>query len=277
MTGTIYYLSSVNMRQKTWLILIAVAVVALFSVGLLMFTTSASEGVGVKLPPNSTFVAVCQLQFVNGGLMLAGPCVSGNLTVVEFRAVGDELALNFTLYGRGGMYKRRSEWPRFMIPLEKEPAYRNLDERLRVNASIYLVDWGVQGAGGGYSLGGSPYMTYSLMMEHTALVVDNKTLIVVVTFRAWKLNQQIRGSVSEQVEQHNRQDQESLHQAHLRDVEEALKEFEVNNGFLTPFLSIWLFPGNFLSHVSSTPGLFSVIPGVLNVANLYNKYCRLTA
>ncbi len=33
--------------------------------------------------------------------MLAGTCISGNSTVVEFRAVGDELAPNFTLYDRG--------------------------------------------------------------------------------------------------------------------------------------------------------------------------------
>jgi hypothetical protein len=51
--------------------------------------------------------------------VLAGTCVSGNLTVVEFRAVGDELALNFTLYDRvGGTYKKGAEWPRFMTPLE---------------------------------------------------------------------------------------------------------------------------------------------------------------
>ncbi len=212
------------MMRKTWLILIAAVV--LFSVGLLMFVALASERANVKLPLNSTFVAICPLQFVNGGLMLAGTCVSGNLTVVEFRAVGDELALNFTLYGReGGIYKRGSEWPRFMTPLEREPAYRELAERLRVNASIYLVDWGAQGAGGGYSLSGSPYMTYSLMMEHTALVVDNKTLIVVVTFRVWRINQQIRGTVAEHVEQHTRQADESLRRTHLRDVEEALKAY----------------------------------------------------
>jgi hypothetical protein len=42
---------------------------------------------------------------------------------------------------------------------------------------------------------------YSLMMEHTALVVDNKTLIVVVTFRAWRLNEEIKeGIVAEYVE-----------------------------------------------------------------------------
>ncbi|MGC9130362.1 MAG: hypothetical protein ACP5H5_02120, partial [Pyrobaculum sp.] len=65
--------------------------------------------------------------------------------MVEFRAVGDELALNFTLYGRvGGIYMRGSEWPRFMTPLGVVPAYRELAERLRVNASIYLVDNGVQ-------------------------------------------------------------------------------------------------------------------------------------
>ncbi|AET32535.1 hypothetical protein P186_1099 [Pyrobaculum ferrireducens] len=191
-----------------------------------MFATFASERIDVKLPPNSTHIAVCPLQFVNGGLMLAGRCVSGNLTVVEFRAVGDELALNFTLYGRvGGIYKRGSEWPRLMTPLGRVPEYRELAERLRVNASIYLVDNGVQGAGGGSSLGGSPYMTSSLMMEHTALVVDNRTMIVVVTFRAWRVNQQIRGSVAEYVEQHNRQMGESLHEEHLRDVEEALKAF----------------------------------------------------
>jgi len=34
--------------------------------------------------------------------MLAGTCVSGNLTVVEFKAVGDELLVNFTLYDRVG-------------------------------------------------------------------------------------------------------------------------------------------------------------------------------
>lgn len=216
-----------SMKGRAWLLVIAVAVVIIIGVALpWLVVTMGSERVNVKLPPNSTFVAVCPLQFVNGGLTLAGTCASGNLTVVEFRAVGDELALNFTLYNRiGGIYKRGSEWPRFMTPLEREPAYRELAEKLRVNASIYLVDWGVQGAGGGYSVGGSPYMTYSLMMEHTALVIDNKTLIVVVTFRAWKLNQQIRGSVSESVEQRNRQVQESLHQAHLRDVEKALKAY----------------------------------------------------
>ncbi len=68
-------------------------------------------------------------------------------------------------------------------------------------------------------------MTYSLMMEHTALVVDNKTLIVVVTFRAWRTNQQIRGVIAEDVEQRVRQYRESLHQAHLRDVEEALNSY----------------------------------------------------
>jgi hypothetical protein len=53
--------------------------------------------------------------------MLAGTCVSGNLTVVEFKAVGDELELHFTLYEReGGTYKKGAEWPRFMSPLEEE-------------------------------------------------------------------------------------------------------------------------------------------------------------
>jgi hypothetical protein len=52
--------------------------------------------------------------------VLAGTCVSGNLTVVEFRAVGNELlALNFTLYDReGGIYKKGAEWPRLMTPPE---------------------------------------------------------------------------------------------------------------------------------------------------------------
>ena len=116
----------------------------MISVGLATFGALASER-NVMLPPNSSFVAICPLQFVNGGLMLAGTCVSGNLTVVEFRAVGDELALNFTLYEReGGTYKKGAEWPRFMIPLEEEPEYRELVKRLRINASIYLVDQGVQ-------------------------------------------------------------------------------------------------------------------------------------
>ena len=214
------------MKRKTWLILIAVAVVVLISVGLATFALSASERVNVKLPPNSTFVAICPLQFVNGGLMLAGTCVSGNLTVVEFRAVGDELLVNFTLYGReGGRYMKGSEWPRFMTPLEMEPEYRELVKRLRVNASMYLVDHGVQGAGGGYTILGSPRMTAALMMEHTALAVDNKTLIVIVTFRAWKMNEEIRGIIAEHVEEKVRHYRDFVHQEHLRDVEEALKSY----------------------------------------------------
>ena len=66
--------------------------------------------------------------------------------MVEFRAVGDELLFNFTLYDRvGGIYKNGTEWPRFMTRLEMEPEYRELVKRLRVNASIYLVDRGGQG------------------------------------------------------------------------------------------------------------------------------------
>jgi hypothetical protein len=145
------------MKRKTWLIAVAVVTLISISVGLATFAALASER-DVKLPPNSSFVAICPLQFVDGGLVLAGTCVSGNLTVVEFRAVGDELALNFTLYEReGGTYKKRAEWPRLMTPLEMEPEYRELVKRLRVNASIYLVDRGVQGAGGGRAILGSPY------------------------------------------------------------------------------------------------------------------------
>jgi len=196
------------------------------SVGLATFAALASERADVRLPPNSSFVAICPLQFVDGGLMLAGTCVSGNLTVVEFRAVGDELALNFTLYDRrGGTYKKGAEWPRFMTPLEKEPEYRELVKRLRVNASMYLVDHGVQGAGGGYTILGSPRMTAALMMEHTALAVDNKTLIVIVTFRAWKMNEEIRGIIAEHVEEKVRHYRDFVHQEHLRDVEEALKSY----------------------------------------------------
>jgi len=186
------------MKRKTWLI--AVAVVTLISVGLATFALLASER-NVMLPPNSSFVAICPLQFVDGGLMLAGTCVSGNLTVVEFRAVGDELTLNFTLYDReGGTYKKGAEWPRLMTPLEMEPEYRELVKRLRINASIYLVDRCGQEAGGGRAILGSPRLLYSLMMEHTALVVDNKTLIVIVTFRAWRMNEEIKGTVIEHVE-----------------------------------------------------------------------------
>jgi hypothetical protein len=186
------------MKRKTWLI--AVAVVTLISVGLATFALLASER-NVMLPPNSSFVAICPLQFVDGGLMLAGTCVSGNLTVVEFRAVGDELTLNFTLYDReGGTYKKGAEWPRLMTPLEMEPEYRELVKRLRINASIYLVDKVMQEAGGGRAILGSPRLLYSLMMEHTALVVDNKTLIVIVTFRAWRMNEEIKGTVIEHVE-----------------------------------------------------------------------------
>jgi len=218
---------SVNIK-RTLLILFATAVVTvmLICVGLAIFALLTSERVNVKLPQNSSFVAICPLQFVNGGLMLAGACVSGNLTVVEFRAVGDELALNFTLYDReGGTYKKGAEWPRFMTPLEKEPEYRELVKRLRVNASIYLVDHGVQGAGGGYTILGSPRMTAALMMEHTALAVDNKTLIVIVTFRAWKMNEEIRGIIAEHVEEKVRHYRDFVHQEHLRDVEEALKSY----------------------------------------------------
>ncbi len=32
-----------------------------------------------------------------------------------------------------------------MTPLEEEPEYRELVKRLRINASIYLVDQGVRG------------------------------------------------------------------------------------------------------------------------------------
>ena len=196
------------------------------SVGLATFAALASER-NVMLPPNSSFVAICPLEFVDGGLVLAGACVSGNLTVVEFRAVGDELALNFTLYDRvGGTYKKGAEWPRFMTPLEEEPKYRELVKRLRVNASIYLVDQGGQGAGGGRTYLGTPRLLYSLMMEHTALVVDNKTLIVIVTFRAWRLNEEIKeGTVIEHVEKKVSHYRELVHRMHLRDVEEALKSY----------------------------------------------------
>ncbi len=212
------------MKRKTWLI--AVVVVTLISVGLATYGALASER-NVMLPPNSSFVAICPLQFVDGGLMLAGTCVSGNLTVVEFRAVGDELALNFTLYGRrGGTYKKGAEWPRFMIPLEEEPEYRELVKRLRVNASIYLVDQGGQEAGGGRAILGTPRLLYSLMMEHTALVVDNKTLIVIVTFRAWKMDEEIKeGTVIECVEKKLSRHRELVHKDHLEDVEEALKSY----------------------------------------------------
>jgi hypothetical protein len=190
-------------KRKTWLIAAVVVTLISISVGLATFAALASER-NVMLPPNSSFVAVCPLEFVDGGLVLAGTCVSGNLTVVEFRAVGDELALNFTLYDReGGTYKKGAEWPRFMTPLEEEPEYRELVKRLRINASIYLVDQGVQGAGGGYTILGSPRMTAALMMEHTALVVDNKTLVVIVTFRAWKMNEEIRGIIAEHVEKNS--------------------------------------------------------------------------
>jgi hypothetical protein len=154
-------MKSVNIK-RTLLIIFATAVVIviLIYVGLATFGALASERADVRLPPNSSFVAICPLEFVDGELMLAGTCVSGNLTVVEFRAVGDELALNFTLYDRvGGTYKKGAEWPRFMTPLEEEPEYRELVKRLRINASIYLVDHGMQGAGGGYTILGSPRMT----------------------------------------------------------------------------------------------------------------------
>jgi hypothetical protein len=213
--------------KRTSLILIAttVVIVTLMSVGLATFGALASER-KVMLPPNSSFVAICPLQFVDGGLMLAGTCVSGNLTVVEFRAVGDELLVNFTLYDRvGGTYKKGAEWPRLMTPLEKEPEYRELVKRLRINASIYLVDRGAQEAGGGRAILGSPRLLYSLMMEHTALVVDNKTLIVIVTFRAWKMNEEIKGTVIEHVEKELSQHRELVHRMHLRDVEEALKSY----------------------------------------------------
>jgi hypothetical protein len=196
------------------------------SVGLATFAALASERADVRLPPNSSFVAICPLEFIGGGLVLAGTCVSGNLTVVEFRAVGNELLVNFTLYDRrGGTYKKGAKWPRFMTPLEMEPEYRELVKRLRVNASIYLVDQGIQGAGGGYTILGSPRMTAALMMEHTALVVDNKTLIVVVTFRAWKMNEEIKGIIAEHVEKKVRHYRELVHKEHLKDVEKALKSY----------------------------------------------------
>ncbi len=68
-------------------------------------------------------------------------------------------------------------------------------------------------------------MTAAFMMEHTALVVDNKTLIVVVTFRAWKMNEEVRGIIAEHVEKKFSQYEELVHQEHLRDVEEALKSY----------------------------------------------------
>ena len=215
------------MKRKTWLIAAVVVTLISISVGLATFAALASERADVRLPPNSSFVATCPLQFVDGGLVLAGTCVSGNLTVVEFRAVGDELLFNFTLYDReGGTYKKGAEWPRFMSPLEKEPEYRELVKRLRVNASIYLVDNGMQEAGGGDSVSGMPRLLRYLMMEHTALVVDNKTLIVVVTFRAWRTNQLITsGSAVEYVEKQLRPYREFVHQEHLRDVEEDLKSY----------------------------------------------------
>ena len=219
---------SINLKRTLLILFVtAVVIVMLICVGPATFALLTSERADVKLPPNSSFVAICPLQFIDGGLMLAGTCVSGNLTVVEFRAVGDELALNFTLYDRrGGTYKKGAEWPRFMTPLEMEPEYRELVKSLRVNASIYLVDWGRQGAGGDDSVCGMPRLLRFLMMEHTALVVDNKTLIVVVTFRAWRTNQLITsGSAAEYVEKQLRPYREFVHQEHLRDVEEALKSY----------------------------------------------------
>jgi hypothetical protein len=217
----------VNMK-RTSLILIAttVVIVTLISVGLATYGALASER-KVMLPPNSSFVAICPLQFVDDGLVLAGTCASGNLTVVEFRAVGNELLFNFTLYDReGGAYKKGAEWPRFMTPLEEEPEYREMVKRLRINASIYLVDRGKQGASGGRTIMGTPRLLYSLRMEHTALVVDNKTLIVIVTFRAWRLNEEIKeGTVIEHVEKKVSHYRELVHRMHLRDVEEALKSY----------------------------------------------------
>jgi hypothetical protein len=93
-------------KRKTWLIAAVVVTLISISVGLATFAALASER-NVMLPPNSSFVAICPLEFVDGGLVLAETCVSGNLTVVEFRAVGDELALNFTLYDRVGGHTRR--------------------------------------------------------------------------------------------------------------------------------------------------------------------------
>jgi uncharacterized membrane protein YqjE len=63
------------------------------------------------------------------------------------------------------------------------------------------------------------------MMEHTALVVDNKTLIVIVTFRAWRMNEEIKGTVIEHVEKELSRHRELVHRMHLRDVEEALKSY----------------------------------------------------
>jgi hypothetical protein len=147
--------------------------------------------------------------------------------VVEFRAVGDELLFNFTLYDReGGTYKKGAEWPRFMTPLEEEPEYREMVKRLRINASIYLVDRGKQGASGGRTIMGTPRLLYSLRMEYTALVVDNKTLIVIVTFRARRLNEEIKeGTVIEYVEKKVSHYRELVHRMHLRDIEEALKSY----------------------------------------------------
>jgi hypothetical protein len=135
-------------KRKTWLIAAVVVTLISISVGLATFAALASERADVRLPPNSSFVAICPLQFVDGGLVLAGTCVSGNLTVVEFRAVGDELLFNFTLYDRrGGTYKKGAEWPRFMSPLEEEPEYRELVKRLRVN----VLDRGGQDGWGRFS------------------------------------------------------------------------------------------------------------------------------
>ena len=99
-------------------------------------------------------------------------------------------------------------------------------KRLRINASIYLVDRGKQGASGGRTIMGTPRLSYSLMMEHTALVVDNETLIVVVTFRAWRMNEEIKeGTVIEYVEKKLSRHRELVRRMHLKDVEEALKSY----------------------------------------------------
>ncbi len=83
----------------------------------------------------------------------------------------------------------------------------------------------MQVAGGGRAILGPPRLLYSLMMEHTALVVDNKTLIVVVTFRAWRMNEEIRGIIAEHVEKKLSRHRELVHKEHLRDVEEAPKSY----------------------------------------------------
>ncbi|AEA11597.1 hypothetical protein TUZN_0094 [Thermoproteus uzoniensis 768-20] len=184
---------------------IVVAIILSITVVAALTVTAIPQKAPIWRPPvgNATFVLTCPLAGNGSVLALAGRCSNGNVTVVKLILNGSGMWINYTVNGIPfAPYALGGSWRRLAVPVS-EARWLYMKTPLSKYRDVYvLFDMDDVRASGGSIEGNFSVIYSAYAISSTVFLLDNKTLLVVVTTRAVGLHKPIKLPVSEHIKQY---------------------------------------------------------------------------